>query len=434
MNVHSDASKADLAESLGCVLASVYTLQLKVHGFHWNVKGKDFTQFHDFFEEIQQDLYGAVDELAENILKLGFDAPGSLSEMLNLSCVEDYTVHVGEPIDMTMQFLNNNETIIEKIQYTSDLAEACRELGIMDFLGAREEMHKKWAWQARVTAGLQPSRTLGKDSAGLLKIAEVVIPTEVEVQHVPVAPCCSQGCICTPVACICGPDCMCGCRMQATVVAAVAKNEKKKTQEYTKKKKPVTTSSAKRRVFFSKETDQMLKEKLSAHNEKAPSGRKAALSMLRAVYRRGAHEYLGTLSDTAGRDAIATARVDSFLRLLASGSSLLLDHSQDNDLLPLGHPKAHKTRSTVITASMIAESEAYITLKDEKEYESTEDALIAMAEYSGLSYQVIPALAAAWSRGVKDNENPFERAKNLSVSLYNSKDADLLPRRKVDSL
>jgi hypothetical protein len=76
----------------------------------------------------------------------------------------------------------------------------------------------------------------------------------------------------------------------------------------------------------------------------------------------------------------------------------------------------------------------YITLKNEKEYASPDEALIAMAEYSGLSYSAIPALKAAWTRGVKDNENPFERAKNLSVSLYNSKDADLLPRRKVDSL
>jgi starvation-inducible DNA-binding protein len=420
MSFHNDTAKADLAESLGCMLASVYTVQLKLHGFHWNVKGKDFSEFHEFFGMLQEDLYGSIDGAAENILKLGFDAPGSLSDMLDRSCVDDYTVHVGEPIDMTMQFLHDNELLIEKIQYASSLAESCRELGILDFLSAREDMHKKWSWQARAICGLQASRALGKDNAGLLQIAEVVVPAAIEAQLIPSAPCCSEGCMCTPESCLCGPDCMCGCKSQMIVVAAT-----------TKQSKPAVTASAKRKVFFSKDTDETLKNQLSAHNEKAPSGRKATLSMLRAVYRRGAHEYVGTLSDTASRDAVAMSRVNSFLRLLASGSSPVSGYSQDNDLLPAGHPKASRG---AVTASVVAESEMYITLKNEKEYASTDEALVAMAEYSGLSYSAIPALKAAWTRGVKDNENPFERAKNLSVSLYNSKDADLLPRRKVDSL
>lgn len=426
MSFHND-STADLAESLGCLLASVYTVQLKLHGFHWNVKGKDFSEFHEFFGMLQEDLYGSIDGTAENILKLGFDAPGSLSDMLDRSCVDDYTVHVGEPIDMTMQFLHDNEMIIEKIQYASRLAESCNELGILDFLSGREDMHKKWSWQARAISGLQPSRTLGKADAGLLKVTEVIVPAAVEAQLIPEAPCCSEGCMCSPGACLCGHDCACGCRSQMIVAAATTKQDRPE-------KKTTVTASAKRKVFFSKDTDEMLKEKLAAHNEKAPGGRKATLSTLRAVYRRGAHEYVGTLSDTASRDAVATSRVNAFLRLLASGSSPVPGYTQDNDLLPAGHPRSSRAASSAVTASMVAESEIYITLKNEKEYSSPDEALVAMAEYSGLSYAVIPALKAAWTRGVKDNENPFERAKNLSVSLYNSKDADLLPRRKVDSL
>lgn len=428
MSFHND-STADLAESLGCLLASVYTVQLKLHGFHWNVKGKDFSEFHEFFGMLQEDLYGSIDETAENILKLGFDAPGSLSDMLDRSCVDDYTVHVGEPIDMTMQFLHDNDMIIEKIQYASRLAESCREIGILDFLSSREDIHKKWGWQARAVSGLQPSRSLGKADSGLLQVTEIIVPAAIEALPIPAAPCCSQGCMCSPEACVCGLDCMCGCRSQMVVAAATVKQERDRP-----KKKTAVTASAKRKVFFSKNTDEMLKEKMSAHNEKAPGGRKATLSSLRAVYRRGAHEHIGNLSDTASRDAVATSRVNAFLRLLASGSSPVPGYIQDNDLLPTGHPRSSRGASTAVTASMVAESEMYITLKNEKEYASPDEALIAMAEYSGLSYSAIPALKAAWTRGVKDNENPFERAKNLSVSLYNSKDADLLPRRKVDSL
>jgi hypothetical protein len=53
-----------------------------------------------------------------------------------------------------------------------------------------------------------------------------------------------------------------------------------------------------------------------------------------------------------------------------------------------------------------------------------------MAEYSGLGYDVIPALRGAWLRGVRDGEVPFNRAYELATKLYDSKDADLLPRKR----
>jgi starvation-inducible DNA-binding protein len=427
MHAHDDAIKVDLAESLACLLASAYTVQLKLHGFHWNVKGRDFAEFHDFFRMLQEDVYGSIDGLAENILKLGYDAPGSLSDMLELSCIGDGTVHVGEPIDMAMQFLHDNEHLIEKLQAAGELAGTCREYGIQDFLAGREDMHKKWSWQARAISGLQPSRRLGKAGADLLQIAEVVIPAMVEDQLIAVAPCCSQGCLCMPGACACGPECMCGCKNQMIVATAKAD-------------KPVKTAlsaSGKRKIFFSKSVDEALKEKVKVHNEKAPSGRKASLSTLRAVYRRGVHEHASSLSSVKELDAVAMSRVNAFLRLVASGSVTASGYTKDKDLLPDGHVLSSRSKALItasITASMVAEHELYVTLKTESEYASTTDAIVAMAEYSGLSYDVIPALKAAWTRAVKNNENPFERTKNLSASLYDSKDADLLPRRKVDTL
>jgi hypothetical protein len=74
------------------------------------------------------------------------------------------------------------------------------------------------------------------------------------------------------------------------------------------------------------------------------------------------------------------------------------------------------------------EQELSITLKDLEEYESTEDAITALAEFSGLGYEVIPALRATWLRAVKDSEDPYSRVKNLAEYTYDSKDADLLPQ------
>jgi len=422
MHGYDDATKVELAESLACLLASAYTVQLKVHGFHWNVKGRNFSEFHDFFRMIQEDIYESIDGIAENILKLGYDAPGSLSDMLQLSCIDDKTVHVGEPIDMTMQFLNDNERLIEKIQSATILAEMCKEFGLIDFLGGREDMHKKWSWQARAASGLQPSRRLGKFEAGLLQVAETVIPVMVEGQPIIAASCCLGGCLCVPGACACSSDCTCICRTQMVAPVQIVK-------EFSS----AVTASGRRKILFSKDVDDALKTKISTHNEKATSSRKATFSAVRAVFRRGVHEHMSALSNTQDLNAAGMARVDVYLRLLSSASNTTAGDAKDSDLLPEGHPKATRAKNPV-TASMIADSELYVTLKNESEYTSTQDALIAMAEYSGLSYAAIPALKAAWTRAVKNNENPFKRAKNLSTLLYDSQDADLLPRRKVAPL
>ena len=77
---------------------------------------------------------------------------------------------------------------------------------------------------------------------------------------------------------------------------------------------------------------------------------------------------------------------------------------------------------------MYYEQELSTTLKDLEEYESTEDAITALAEFSGLGYEVIPALRATWLRAVKDSEDPYSRVRNMAEYTYDSKDADLLPR------
>jgi len=74
------------------------------------------------------------------------------------------------------------------------------------------------------------------------------------------------------------------------------------------------------------------------------------------------------------------------------------------------------------------ESQLLVELGEHEDYASDEDAIFAFAEYSGLGYESIPAFRSAWLRAVESNEEPFGRARELAVKLYDSRDADLLPK------
>ena len=59
-----------LAGSLAAILADTYLLLVKTQGYHWNVVGPLFVSLHRLTEEQYQNLFEAVDDLAERIRAL----------------------------------------------------------------------------------------------------------------------------------------------------------------------------------------------------------------------------------------------------------------------------------------------------------------------------------------------------------------------------
>jgi hypothetical protein len=185
-----------------------------------------------------------------------------------------------------------------------------------------------------------------------------------------------------------------------------------------------------RKITFSKAVETSLKEKVETHNKSVSAdSKKVTLSMLKAVYRRGAGAFSSSHRPDQNRSSWAMARVNAYLRLVKSGKPDNAKYTTDNDLLPDGHPKSTNS-SKSLTASVFADRELYVELSDESLYSSPEEALVAMAEYSGLGYESIPVFRAAWRRGVANNESPFDRAARLAVDLYDSEDSDLLPKQE----
>jgi len=91
-------------------------------------------------------------------------------------------------------------------------------------------------------------------------------------------------------------------------------------------------------IEFSKETTAKLLKVVKEHNAKN-KGPKVTLSMLKAVYRRGAGAYSTSHHPSMSRDGWAMARIRAFLYLLEKGKPSNPNYVQDNDLLPKGHSK-----------------------------------------------------------------------------------------------
>jgi starvation-inducible DNA-binding protein len=425
--------KAELAVSLGRTLSTAYVFLVKVAGFHWNVKGPDFSEYHELFQEIYDDVDGMIDPTAENILKMGYDAPASFTEFLSMTKIADGQSMLSDPIQMCADLLDANEILIAQINESFSYANAANEQGIADFLAGRDDMHKKWSWQLRSIVGSQRPRKLSNADAGYPTVtAEPVIVVEAEpVQTEPVAVssdcpyCTAEGCSCIGGYCQCDDSCQCGCKSDMMILAAASKPAPKKDRIYGSKKNPKGSASGGKKITFSAKTETALRNKMEEHNKNAPNGRKTTMAQLKAVYRRGAGAYSSSHRPGKTRDQWAMARVNAYLRLLKSGRPANANYKQDNDLLPASHPRSSREAGMTVTASGALDVE----ILDEHDYSSPEEAIFAFAEFSDQGYEIIPALRTAWLRAVENGDNPYNRARELAVSLYRSRDADLLPRK-----
>ncbi len=147
-----EPTNQDLAEKLSYILGSSVALKYLAQGYHWNVRGPEFYQFHEFFGDIYEDINSSIDPLAENIRKLGFDAPFTLEDFIALSCVDVKQTN-SDPIAMSSVLYVNLLSVHEKYIYAFELANSLNKQGIADFLAGRIDQNEKWAWQLGTTIG-----------------------------------------------------------------------------------------------------------------------------------------------------------------------------------------------------------------------------------------------------------------------------------------
>lgn len=138
----------NLVSCLKTLLADSFTMYLTAHGYHWNVEGPDFSQYHGLFSDIYEDVYSSVDPIAENIRKLDEYAPFTLAKFTALRTVEAKDVQPN-PKSMAKALLTMNEGVLGTIDEAFKCAIKENQQGIANFLSERDDMHKKWAWQLR---------------------------------------------------------------------------------------------------------------------------------------------------------------------------------------------------------------------------------------------------------------------------------------------
>lgn len=144
----------EMIQAAKVVMADTFKFYLRSHNYHWNVEGPDFFQYHELFSKIYEEVFDALDTIAEEIRAMDSHVPGSFGRFAELSELQDER-EVPPALEMIKRLYHDNEKVLSNIQKAYVEAEAVGNHGFSNLMADRQSAHKKHRWMLKSTLGNQ---------------------------------------------------------------------------------------------------------------------------------------------------------------------------------------------------------------------------------------------------------------------------------------
>jgi starvation-inducible DNA-binding protein len=139
----------ELASLLNGLLANYSVFYQNVRGYHWNIKGDKFFELHLKFEELYNDLFMKIDEVAERILTLGVAPEHKFTHYLSVSEIPESN-EGADGKKAIAEILSAFQALLTKQRHILDLSAEINDEGtnaqMSDYI--REQEKLVWMYSA----------------------------------------------------------------------------------------------------------------------------------------------------------------------------------------------------------------------------------------------------------------------------------------------
>jgi starvation-inducible DNA-binding protein len=139
-----------LIECMKRLFATNYQYYVKAHGFHVNVVGPDFAQYHQLFGEIYEFADDATDSIPEHLRVLEAIAPFSLKRIMELGRIKD-SAERPEALRMVKDLLADSQILMDHYEECHDMAVEEKCYGLINFIEGQMDDLGKIMWKLRST-------------------------------------------------------------------------------------------------------------------------------------------------------------------------------------------------------------------------------------------------------------------------------------------
>lgn len=142
-----------LHDSVNVQLSNWALLYVKLHHFHWYVKGPHFPVLHVKFEELYEMAALNLDELAERLLAIDGKPASTMKEYLALATIKEANKAQSEN-DMLAATISDLEALVSGLEETATIAEEeAKDDATADVIVGHIEQLQKQIWMLKSTMG-----------------------------------------------------------------------------------------------------------------------------------------------------------------------------------------------------------------------------------------------------------------------------------------
>jgi starvation-inducible DNA-binding protein len=148
----SKSQKTTLEQVLNQQVANLNVLYVKVHNYHWYVRGEKFFTLHVKFEEIYNDITLKMDEVAERLLTIKGSPVATMKEFLDITTIQEAKGNE-DAGKMVQNLIEDLATVSEEILEGIQLAEQATDHVTADILTGIKGDFEKHMWMLRSLLG-----------------------------------------------------------------------------------------------------------------------------------------------------------------------------------------------------------------------------------------------------------------------------------------
>jgi starvation-inducible DNA-binding protein len=139
-----------VADVLNDLLADEFVLYVKTLSFHWNVRGMQFHTLHPYFEQVYEEQFDAIDDLAERVRTAGGAATGTMKSFLEAATLKEQPEPPGDAREMIAQLLADYNEVLDALKEAiGEMGTRYDDPGTANFLTGLLEKQEKTAWTLR---------------------------------------------------------------------------------------------------------------------------------------------------------------------------------------------------------------------------------------------------------------------------------------------
>ncbi|MGD9655472.1 MAG: DNA starvation/stationary phase protection protein [Sulfuricurvum sp.] len=142
---------AKVTTQLKTLQADALALFVKLHNYHWNIKGMQFSPIHNMTEGIYESMAGLYDDCAERVLQLGQKPHITFGDITGATRIKEETKSDFDAKYVLESILADYKTLLKAFVELSDAADKEGDKATVGFADEKIASLEKDIWMIKAT-------------------------------------------------------------------------------------------------------------------------------------------------------------------------------------------------------------------------------------------------------------------------------------------